>query len=593
MYTGATIARRFRRLRVLIAVLGLAVVAACAPATEPSTETGGTSTPTRPTVVPGSAATSSPTLSDPKVSVSGIPLDPAAKFGGTLRKANTSEGPSFSLWEEAGGIPFAVGQPVTNMLVQPRSWGTNEDFLNHAYLEIAPDLAQSWEQSADGLSWTFKLREGIKWSDGTPLTCADAKWSFDSIRTGDGLRRSPRAVHFFAVKDTICADDLTFVINLNRAKPGFLEVIGMPYNVVLPKHIYDGKTDLLRENPISVGTGPFVLTSWIPGEQYTFARKADYWNQPFPYLEGLEVPIIATSAQATAIRAGRIDIGPIQGFQAGAAEQVIRECTACQVYDRVIAMGVDPALMVNHTRAPWNEPAVKDAISLAIDRKKLVQVAFGGWADPVTAGVFFPGSYWAMPPELLKTIPGYNLDTPEENKERARQLLHDAGYAPGELEIPLSVGVYSVDEVPLLIEDLQAVGFKVTPHNYEVAATYEIMGAGDFDVFVHGFWTSGIDPDFQLYEQFYTGSDRNYNRYSNPAFDLLVDEMSQTLDVSERRQKAWDAAEIALREHAKFFLAMQSYTPIVGGRVRGFMPSIAFQASYGPLQRSEVIWIDE
>ena len=87
-----------------------------------------------------------------------------------------------------------------------------------------------------------------------------------------------------------------------------LEVIALPYHVIKPSHLYEGNTDLMRDEP-NIGTGPFLLDQWLPGEKMVFERKTDYWDQPFPYLNGIEVQILGNSGQVTALRAGRIHIG--------------------------------------------------------------------------------------------------------------------------------------------------------------------------------------------------------------------------------------------------------------------------------------------
>jgi peptide/nickel transport system substrate-binding protein len=513
-------------------------------------------------------------------------------MGGVLRTAAQTEGPTFSPWEEAAGIAFPAGHPLTNMIVQPQTWGNRDDYKAAAFFNIKPDLASSWEQSADGMTWTFKLRDGVKWSDGTPFTCADAKWSLDSIRTGQGLNRSPRAVHFLAVDNIQCPDDLTLVINMKRPKSGLIDIIGMPYTMVLPKHTYENNTNLMRERPIDPGTGPFTLREWIPGEKYTFVRKSDYWDKPFPYLDSLEIQILSPQAQVAGLRAGRLDVGQAYGYLGSQAETLARECQECQVYDRIVAAAWSN-VMVNHQRPPWNTPEIKDAISLAIDRNKYIEVAQQGWGVLPTGGGFYPGSGWEMPYDRVKQIPGYNLETPEENKQRARDLLAQAGYQPGELK--LNVGVWSISQtaIPVYVEELTAVGFDVTTEIFETARHYEAMGSANFDVHTHGVWIAGVDPDIALYEHFYTGSDRNYGRYSNPEFDRLVDEMSQTVDPELRKQRAWDAMELALREHAKMILATETYQPIVSGRIRGYMPANNTQAGYGPFFRYAHVWLAE
>ncbi|MBI4236058.1 MAG: hypothetical protein HY688_01705, partial [Chloroflexi bacterium] len=408
-----------------IAALGVGVVAgalalavACAPATEPQAPTPTAEKPAAAQPTEQKPAEQKPAQpAKPTISVSGIPLDPAAKFGGILRTPHTGEGPTFSTWEERSGNPDRHVYPATNSIIRQQTWGTKEDTAKASYFNIVPDLAKSWGQSSDGLKWTFKLRDGVKWSDGTPFTCADAKWSLDSIRTGKDLRRSPAATHFLAVKDTQCADDMTLVVNMSKPKPGLLNVIAQPYNVVRPKHVYEKNTGLMREKPPTVGTGPFRVKEWLPGEKMTFERRADYWDQPFPYLDGIEIQIMTNAAMDAGLRAGRVDFGPGQGYSGPRLATMRQECKRCVFYDKVINPSISPALMINHQRPPWNTPLIKDAISYAWDRAKHNQlVQLGDFALP-TGGFFLPGGGWEMPYERVKQIPGYNLEDPTGNKE--------------------------------------------------------------------------------------------------------------------------------------------------------------------------------
>ena len=601
----------------LILLGSLAVVAllaaACAPASE-SDDDGGTTTAPE-TVAPeaterpeiqtitestekAESASSGETMEpEGPASVSGIPLDPDAQFGGVLTGAATGEGPTFSNWEEAAGIPDDVAHPLLNMLIRPRTWGSLEDYQNNAFFELHPDLAASWEQSSDGLAWTFKLRDGIEWSDGTPLTSADIKWSYDTIRTSEGLNRSPRSVHMLAIDNITTPDALTVVFNLKFPKPAMLEVIGMPYHVIFPKHIYDGNTDLMRDEPAEVTTGAFTLNQWIPGEKYVFERNPNYWDAPFPYLDGLEISIMANSAQITAMRAGRLDVGAKQGWDRGRAETLIQECDVCEFWPRLISSSMSPGIMLNHERAPWNDPAVKEAVALAFDNQKFIDTVTLGYGILPTGCGFYPTGAWAMPAERCAQIPGYgdvagDAD-PEADKEQARQILADAGYQPGELKVTVAFWSVIADNVPAIIEDLQSIGIDADADVMETARAYSTWSAGEFDVGVHSFWIAGLDPDMTLYEHFYTGSDRNYNRYSNPEFDNLVDQMSRTIDPESRKQMAWDAMEIALRDQAKIIGGHGSYVPTFNKRVQGLLPGLNYLAGYGPQARYDHTWLTE
>ena len=565
------------------------VAAACAPASEPdSTGNGGGGD----TTTSGGGDTGGGSGTTSGVSVSGVPLDPDARFGGVLTVATTTEGPTFSNWEEAAGSAPMMGHPLTNMLVAKQDWGSKEARVDGAYWNLVPDLAVSWEQSADGLQWTFKLRDGVTFSDGVPFTCNDVKWTFDTIRTGEGLNRSPRAVHMKVVDDIVCADELTAVFNLNTPKSSFLDVIGLPYNVIWPEHLYADDTDAMRESP-NIGTGPFVLGQWLPGEKTTFVRKADYWDAPFPYLDSIELNILSNQAQVAALRAGRLDIGGSAGNWSGArADLLIKECSVCQIWNTAIHPGMMFSVIPNFQRAPWNTQEVRDAISLAIDKQKEIDLGYNGWVNLGTGGLYLPGSFFAMPEEVLKTIPGHDFSDPEANKVRARQILADAGYGPGDLVVSIIHAPFYSDYIVTVIEDLQAIGIDASAGQAETARYYTAMSDGDFNLAGHAGWIGGFDPDFILYEYFYTGSDRNYGRYSNPEVDRLIDLQSVTLDPEARRQLAWDVGEIILRDQVRTLGGFQRAIPIFGNRVRGIMPTVPSQ-SYGNFYRQAHTWLTE
>ncbi|MBI4236273.1 MAG: hypothetical protein HY688_02815 [Chloroflexi bacterium] len=249
--------------------------------------------------------------------------------------------------------------------------------------------------------------------------------------------------------------------------------------------------------------------------------------------------------------------------------------------------------MPHHQRPPWNDPLVKDALSYAFDRKKFAQLLYLGEYGLPTGGLFVPGGGWEMPYERVKQIPGYNLEDPEGNKKKARELLAQAGYKPGELRLTVTFWATIQDNVPPIIEDFQAVGIDAKPLILETAAAYDAWTNGAFDVGVHSFWYITADPDEMLYEHFYTGSDRNYNRYAKPEVDRLIDQMSTTVDPELRKKRAWDVAETIMRDQGKILGGFVVYTPLTGPRVRGWAPATGWLALSGPSVRFHHVWLTE
>ncbi len=242
------------------------------------------------------------------------------------------------------------------------------------------------------------------------------------------------------------------------------------------------------------------------------------------------------------------------------------------------------------------------AFALAIDNQKYITTVRNDWYVLPTGCGFHPTSEWAMPAERCGQIPGFGdvigTTTIEEDQERARQILVEAGYVDqdtGEPRLDLTLTIWEAIErdAPAFSEDLTAIGVNVEVDSQMAAAAYTNWAAGNFDVGVHTFWLSGIDPDITLYEHFYTGADRNYNRYSSAEFDTLVDQMSRTVDPEQRKQLAWDAMELALTDVGKIVVSHMSYMPVVNARLRGFMPALNYLSAYGPQNRYDHVWLAE
>ena len=612
----------------LVATLAL-LAAACSPAEE-DTPVPNTPEPTATAVVIESSSGGDPTATpdsmdgttemDDSASVSGVPLDPDARYGGILQTSYTSHSPSFITWESAAGHSFNVNHLLNSMLIKPRTWGTEEDFNNLVYFQLYGDLATGWEESSDGKAYTFTLRDGVDWSDGVPVTCNDIKWSFDTIRLAQdaGLSTSPRKTHYLAVDSITCPDDLTVVFNLRWAKPAMIEVIGQPYNVIWPAHIYEkeyletGALTSMKEEPVKATTGPYTLTSWNPGESFTFERNDDYWDQPFPYLDGVQITNLGpgSSQLPVALRGGRLDVGSTTGYTGAQADTLLQECTEiCQFWEqRVIASSFSPALFINKQREGWmSDQRVHEAFALAVDNQKYITTVRNDWYElPVGCG-FYPTSPWAMPRDRCGEIIGFADVVPETvegrkaaslaDKEKARALLREAGYTtePGsdnQLSVTWTVWAPIQGDIPAFQSDLEEIGVLVETDVQESATAYGNWANANFDFGLHSFWIAGIDPDVTLYEHFYTGSDRNYNRYSNAEFDNLVNQMSRTLDTQERKELAWDAMEIALNDVAKIVVSHSSYIAAVNKDVRGYMPALNYLAGYGPTYRYAHVWLD-
>ena len=224
-------------------------------------------------------------------------------------------------------------------------------------------------------------------------------------------------------------------------------------------------------------------------------RKDDYWDQPFPYLDSIEILILNNPSQVAGLRSGRIHIGGSAGGWNGAnANTLLRECDICQKWASAVHPGMMFSVIPNFNREPWNTQEVRDAISLAIDRNRLIKLGYNDWIAPGTGGPFLPGSAFAMPEERLSAIPGHDYSDPEANKDQARQILADAGYEPGELQATMIYAPFYAVYAPTVLEDLNEVGISIEGGETETGNYYTRMNAGDFDLGGHAGWIGGFDP---------------------------------------------------------------------------------------------------
>ena len=545
--------------------------------------------PTVPTAEP------TPTRVPDSVSVSGKPVIGAAVRGGTLVGSIWHSDYSFSTWEQDEGMSFVTMHPLHNMLLQSRTWGATDDFQRDSFLEIHPDLAVGWETAPDGLSVTFTLREDVFWSDRTPFTCDDVAWTYNSIRTGRGLVRSPRSVYLSVIEDVICTDDHTALFLLREPRAAIIDAIALPHNLIRPRHVYVNDTPAMRDRPPTVTTGPFVVSEYLPGESISYSRNDEYWDQPFPYLAGLKLVVLPESALTAGLRSGTIDVGKPAGYTDIEAEMLEQECEVCQFWPRTLAMGHTHHIMLNHSREPWSDAGLKEAIALAIDNTKYIRNVHSGWHFPPTGCGLYPSSVWAMPINRCTSIPGYGdfstKSSPAADKARAREILDDLGYSPGELSISIFFSDETEQDIAAVISDFQEIGVNAASIVLDERDFLARISQGDFDAAVHSDWAVGIDPGFLFYGHFYTGGLDNYGRFSSPEVDDLIDDMSVVRDLESRRQLAWDALELALRQQAKIIVSHGLFVPVYSSRVRGLMPGLDFQAEHGPQLRYDHTWL--
>ena len=418
---------------------------------------------------------------------------------------------------------FQVLENVYDTLVQPG-----------ADLSMEPALAESWEISADNLTWTFTLRDGVKFHNGRDLVAEDVVYSFQRV-IDEGLN----GWRFGAVASMEAPDDSTVVITLTQPSPNLLvSIAGFKGMAIVPKEIVDDGT--IGTNP--VGTGPFRFVSQSPDAGIILERNDDYWraDEGLPKLDGIQfIQIPDASTKLTALKTGEvhwIDAVPPQDIDSLSEEAGI-------TVGRVPG-GDYHYFALNQNRTPFDDVRVRQAIAMAINRDEIALAAqFGAATANQTA---IPASnaawYYNYAPYAPADIAG------------AQALLDAAGVSDLEIEFLVTSDFpETVTQAEVIAAELAALGITVTINDVDFSTWLDLEGNGEFDAFMLS-WIGNIDPDDFYYAQHHSGGGFNFQGYSNTEVDQLLDAARVETDQAARKALYDQAAQIIVDEASYIYL---------------------------------------
>jgi peptide/nickel transport system substrate-binding protein len=467
------------------------------------------------------------------LAVSAVAQAGEGKQGGILRVYHRDSPASASIHEEATysvNVPF---MPVFNNLVIYK-----QDVPQNSLESIVPDLAESWAWSDDKKVLNFKLRQGVKWHDGKPFTSADVKCTFDMLmgKSQQKFRKNPRKSWYDEVVDVTTNGDFEVAFNLKRPQPAMLALLASGYTPVYPCHVSPGE---MRTKP--VGTGPFKFVEFKANESIKLTRNPDYWKKGLPHLDGIEFTIIPNRSTAIlAFVAGKFDMT----FPTEVSIPLLKDvkAQAPKAVCVVEPINVSTNIIVNSSAPPFDNLDIRRAMALALDRKEFVSILNEGQADIGATMLPEPGGLWAMPKEMLETIPGYGPDI-KANREQARKLMQKAGYGPDKhLAVKVStrnIPVYR-DPAVILIDQLKSIYIDGELDVVETANWFSKVARKDYALGLNLTGNAVDDPDQSFYENYSCNSERNYTNYCNKDIEKLFDQQSQEIDVAKRKKLVWD-----------------------------------------------------
>ena len=457
----------------------------------------------------------------------------AQKSGGTLRVYAEDSPASMSIHEEATPIVVQYVMGVVNNLVM-----YDQHVAQNSLADIEPELAESWAWSEDGKELTFTLRKGVKWHDGKPFTAADVKctWDLAAGKAKERFRANPRKSWFWNLQEVTVDGDYQVTFHLGQPQPALLALLASGWSPVYPCHVPPAQ---MRQHP--VGTGPFKFVEYKPNEHVRLTRNPDYWKPGRPYLDGIEFKIIPNRSTAMlAFVAGQFDMTfpylmTIPLMRDLKTQMPDAECVLAPVNSSV-------NLIVNREKPPFDNPDLRRALALTLDRKSFIDILAEGQGFIGGAMLPPPAGVWGMPAEYLQSVDGYDPDVAKRRTE-ARQIMAKLGYSQDK-HLPLKVSTRNLsvfrDAAIVLLDQLKEISVDAELEVIETANWFPKIVRKDYAVGLN-LTASGVDdPDQQFFENYGCGSDRNYTGYCNREIEALFGEQSKMTDQEARRKLVWE-----------------------------------------------------
>jgi peptide/nickel transport system substrate-binding protein len=508
------------------------------------------------------------------------------RHGGELVFAVPSEPPSYDGHrEETFGTIHPIA-PFYSLLVRVDPTNpTKPDGSSN----IVGDVGESWSVSNEGLTYTVKIRKGVTFSDGSPLTSKDVKATYDKIIFPGAGVVSDRKGQYVDVEAVEAPDPSTVRFRLKHRSASFLLSLASPWNFIY-------KADILAKDPHwyethVLGSGPFVFVEHVRGSHLTGKKNPNYWDKGKPYLDGFRAVFIKdTGARVAAIRSERAMI-EFRGFSPKARDEIVKTLgpkAAVQESPWDCSLW----LAINHKKKPFDDKRVRRALTLALDRwegsKVLSQIAI----VKEVAGVQVPGTRYATPAAELEKLAGYSKNI-EASRAEAKRLLKEAGaeglsFTLDNRGIPMPyepVGVW-------LIDQWRKVGLNVNQQVTEAAAYYgQVLRKGEFQVAMDFQCGYIVDPDLDLYK--FTSADKNpanYSYYNDSVLDDLYQKQSRAADPEEREKYIREFEKRLLDEEAHYLITLQWHRIIPhNAKVKGWK----ITPSHYLNQQLDTVWLAE
>src|SRR5271169_1898116 len=416
--------------------------------------------------------------------------------------------------------------------------------------DLVCDLCTGMPQPTDdGKTYTFKIRQDVRFHDGAPLTAADVAASFNEIIFPPDGVLSARASNYLMVDKVEAPDTNTVVFRLKFATSAFLGAIADPFNFIYKKAILDADPRWYEKNIL--GSGPFKFVDYQVGQSIKGEKNADYYHKGLPYLDGFTgIYADKHAGRGEAIRSDRAAI-EFRSMPAAARDELVKalgDKITVQESDWNVASAVTP----NHKKKPFDDARVRRALTLAIDRWHGAPAVSKIAIVKTVGGIVFPGSPLAATKEELEQLAGYWPDI-DKSRAEARRLLKEAG-AEG---ISFELLNRNVDQpykyvATWLIDQWSKIGLHVTQRVEPTGPWFEAMRSGNFDVVLEAPGHGLVNPLLDVQKFLPESVDaENYAHYQDDTEVALYQQMLRETDPTKQR--------VLMRRLEKYLLDDQAH----------------------------------